>query len=51
VLSQQELADAVGAARQTISGIERGAAREATFDESAREELVDAQSIGVARRA
>jgi putative transcriptional regulator len=78
-LSQQELADAVSAARQTISDIERGAAvpsvslalaiarsldrtveelfsndgvrREATFEESAREELVDSRSIGVPRRA
>ncbi len=78
-LSQQELADAVCASRQTISDIERGAAipsvglalavgrrldrsveqlfsndalrREATFEESAGEELVDAQSVRVARRA
>jgi putative transcriptional regulator len=78
-LSQQELADAVSAARQTISDIERGAAvpsvslalaiarrldrtveqlfsndglrREATFEESAGEELVDAWSVGIARRA
>jgi putative transcriptional regulator len=78
-LSQQELADAVSASRQTISDIERGAAipsvslalaiarrlnrsveqlfasaalrRDAAFEESAGEELVDARGVGVARRA
>jgi len=78
-LSQQELADAVCASRQTISDIERGVAvpsvglalaiarqvdrtveqlfdnadlrRDTTFEESAGEELVDARSVRVARRA